>query len=83
MKDEMKEKMEEMATNDGTSKHWSKHASTTDDIPATTATPSWSHGYAQSADVEMTAYALMAYLHMAERSDKVGEGMPMVRWLSS
>ena len=37
----------------------------------------------QPADVEMTSYALMAYMALASHDSVIGDGLPIVKWLSS
>ena len=49
--------------------------------PGATWTPPYHR--AASADIEMTAYALMSYVLMsAKDSALIGEALPIIRWLS-
>lgn len=56
--------------------HWEKQKKTN--------SHQWSPYYrAPSADIEMTAYALMTYVLLAEDDPAlIGQAMPIVRWLT-
>ena len=61
--------------------HWEKEKET----PPTPSEFFWRSPYyrAPAADIEMTAYALMTYVLLAENDPSlIGQAMPIVRWLT-
>ncbi|XP_078607169.1 CD109 antigen-like isoform X4 [Branchiostoma floridae x Branchiostoma japonicum] len=78
MKDAAFQKMNSLATTEGGQKYWKKPESTAP--PPVSDDLMWTPPYHDppSADVEMTAYALLTYL---ARDDMI-DGIPIMKWLS-
>ncbi|XP_066290647.1 CD109 antigen-like isoform X3 [Branchiostoma lanceolatum] len=77
-KDDAFQKMNSLATTDAGQKYWTKGESATP--PPVSDDLMWTPPYhdTPSADVEMTAYALLTYL----ARDNMIEGIPIMKWLS-
>ncbi|XP_019629167.1 PREDICTED: CD109 antigen-like isoform X3 [Branchiostoma belcheri] len=77
-KDAAFQKMDSLATTDGGQKYWTKGGTATP--PPVSDDLMWRPPYHNppSADVEMTAYALLTYL----ARDSLIDGMPIMKWLT-